>query len=227
MADFAAIAARALPLVDLTSLNDDDTPETIAALCRRAVTPIGNVAAVCIWPRFVAQAKALLQATGVRVATVVNFPQGTSPLAEVLTEMGTVRADGADEIDIVIPYAAYRAGERQPTVDLVTAAKQACGGRLLKVILETGQLVQPDVIAAAARDVITAGADFLKTSTGKTAPAATPQAAEVLLEVIAAHRARTGRVVGFKAAGGIRNVADAGIYLALADGRMGADYAQP
>jgi deoxyribose-phosphate aldolase len=225
--DLAAVARRALPLIDLTSLNDDDTPERIAALCGRAVTPFGKVAAVCIYPRFVAQARELLRGKKVRIATVSNFPQGTAALADVVSETRKAVADGADEVDVVMPYRAYLAGDRRAATELIAATKAACGDARLKVILETGQLARPEVIAGAGRDAIAAGADFLKTSTGKTSPSATPEAAEALLEVIRAHRDKTQRVIGFKAAGGIRTAAQAAVYLDLADRLLGPDYARP
>jgi deoxyribose-phosphate aldolase len=227
MTDLAAVARRALPLIDLTSLNDDDTSERIAALCGRAVTPFGQVAAVCIYPRFVAGARKLLRGKKVRIATVANFPQGTAALADVASEARTAVADGADEVDVVMPYRAYLAGDRRAATELIAATKAACGEARLKVILETGQLARADIIADAGRDAIAAGADFLKTSTGKTSPSATPEAAEALLGVIRAHRDKTQRVIGFKAAGGIRTAAQAAVYLELADRLLGPDYARP
>ena len=223
-----AVAARLLPCLDLTSLNDDDTPETIAVLCRRATTPFGKVAAVCVWPRFVAQAHELLRDTGVRVATVVNFPAGIAGPAEVAAETHRAIEAGADEVDLVFPYVAFLAGQRQLATAMVQAIRNAGGAeRCLKVILETGRLVRPDIIAAAARDAIDAGADFLKTSTGKVDPGATPDAVDILLTAIRDHRRAVGRTVGLKAAGGIRTVAQAKVYVDLADRIMGSDYVRP
>lgn len=222
------VAARLLPCLDLTSLNDDDTTERIATLCRRAVTPYGKVAAVCVWPRFVAQARDLLRDTDVRVATVVNFPTGNSGAAEVAAETRAAVAAGADEIDLVFPYVAYLAGARAAPRCMVQTVREASGSnRCLKVILETGRLARPDIIAAAARDAIAAGADFLKTSTGKVDPGATPDATEVLLVVIRDHRRATGRSIGLKAAGGIRTVTQAGVYVDLVDRIIGPDLALP
>lgn len=222
------VAARLLPCLDLTSLNDDDTPDTIVALCRRVVTPFGKAAAVCVWPRFVAQAHELLRGTGVRVATVVNFPAGIAVPADAATETRVAVAAGADEIDLVFPYVAFLAGARSLAEEMVQAIRGVIrADHVLKVILETGRLVRPDLIAAAARDAIGAGADFLKTSTGKVSPAATPDAAEMLLTVIRDHRRAAGHTVGLKASGGIRTVAQAKVYVDLADRIMGPDYVRP
>jgi deoxyribose-phosphate aldolase len=216
----AEAARRALPLVDLTSLNDDDTPERIAALCEQAVTPAGNVAAVCVYAPFVKQCVEALGGTGVRVATVANFPAGGLDVDATRSEIERELADGADEIDVVLPYAAYRDGDRDGALELVRAARAATGDATLKVILETGRL--EDVVGAASDDVLQAGADFLKTSTGKLKPGATLDAARPMLEAIAA----AGRG-GFKASGGVRTAEDAAGYLDLADALLGPDWVTP
>lgn len=218
------VAVRALPLVDLTSLNDDDTDDRIRDLCLRALTPAGAVAAVCVYPRFVALARRLLDGTGVRIATVVNFPGGRDDAPAVARATRAAVADGADEIDVVTGYGDLLRGERARPFDLLLACREACGdGVAMKVILETGALADADLIEAAGRDAVAAGANFLKTSTGKLQPAATPEAAAVMLAVIR----DSGRPVGFKAAGGIRDTATAAVYLALADAVMGAGWATP
>jgi deoxyribose-phosphate aldolase len=223
-----AVAARVLPCLDLTSLNDDDTPAAIDALCRRAITPFGPVAAVCIQPRFVAQAKALLRDTEVRVATVANFPQGTGTETAIAGEIEASLRDGADEIDVVINHVAYLAGARTAAMAPVAIARRCCGARgRVKVILETGRLARPDIMLAAARDAIAAGADFLKTSTGKTVPGATPEAAEMLLTAIRDHRRGADAIIGLKAAGGIRTVAQAVAYVDLAERFFGPPYVRP
>jgi deoxyribose-phosphate aldolase len=215
-------ARRALGLVDLTSLNDDDTADVIAALCERAVTPLGNVAAVCIHLPFVRQAAQTLRGTGVRVATVVNFPAGMESGDEVAAATSAAIADGADEIDVVLPYERYAAGDRDAALDVVSATRAAADGATLKVILETGRIGGPEVIHAAAADVLAFGADFVKTSTGKLQPGATLDAARPMLEAIRA----AGRG-GFKAAGGVRTAEDAGTYLELADEIMGEGWTSP
>jgi deoxyribose-phosphate aldolase len=216
-------ARRALACLDLTNLAEGCTAADIAALCARAVTPFGRVAAVCIWPRFVAVAKAHLAGTGVRVATVVNFPSGGLGLRAVRAEVAGALADGADEIDLVMPYRRLMAGDARPARRMVAAVRAAAPGTLLKVILETGELGAEAMIRRAASVALAGGADFLKTSTGKVGTNATPAATRLLLE--AARGA--GRPVGVKPAGGVRTTADAEAYLALADGVMGPGWARP
>lgn len=224
MTDYhTAIVGRLIPLLDLTSLNDG-VDDDIAGLCERAVTPAGEVAAVCVWPQFVTECRRRLAGSGIRVATVVNFPHGGADSELAVAEARAVVADGADEVDLVMPYEAWLAGERERANGLVAAVKQAIGTRItLKVILETGALGSAENAAAISRDAIGAGADFLKTSTGKRQPGATLEAAEVLLSVIR----ELGGNVGFKAAGGVRSTVEAAEYLDLADQMMGRGWAGP
>ncbi|MET1081357.1 MAG: deoxyribose-phosphate aldolase [Pseudomonas sp.] len=218
------VAQQAIGLLDLTSLNADDTDERIRALCRRALSPAGAVAAVCVYPRFVALARQTLDSLGgtqVRVATVTNFPAGAADVQGAAEETLAAVLAGADEVDVVYPYTALRRGDRQVGRDLVRACKQACGERaLLKVILETGELAEPELIRQASLDAIDAGADFIKTSTGKVTVNASEHAARLMLAAIAE---RGGRV-GFKPAGGIRTLADAKTYIQLAGDALGADW---
>jgi deoxyribose-phosphate aldolase len=217
-------AARALACLDLTSLNLDDTPERIDALCDRALSPAPGIdihpAAVCIYPRFVAQAAARLVGTGIVVAAVANFPLGTAAADDVVAEVEQALADGADEIDVVFPFHAYMAGDHNSAGELVRRVSAVCRSAsrpaILKVILETGVLHDTSTIEAAAELAVAHGADFLKTSTGKLEPAATPEAAAALLEVIAEVQRRDRRV-GLKVAGGVKTVADAAVYFDLAD----------
>ncbi|GGD05305.1 deoxyribose-phosphate aldolase [Aureimonas glaciei] len=217
-----AEAARALiASLDLTDLNETCTEADVAALCARAATPEGAVAAICIWPRFVAGARAGL-APGIRIATVVNFPLGSDDPAQTARDAAAALADGADEIDMVIDYQRLAADpeyvERQ-----VRTVKAACGGAVLKAILETGELMEPDLIAKAARAALAGGADFLKTSTGKTARHASLEAAKIMLAAIAA----AGGRAGFKASGGIKTFEDARAYHDLAEALCGAGWATP
>ncbi|MET3889601.1 deoxyribose-phosphate aldolase [Bosea sp. OAE506] len=216
-----ATARRALSLLDLTDLSDNADEAGLAALCARAVGAPGPVAAICIWPRFVAQARTMLGRAPVRIATVVNFPQGESTGAEVLAETQSAVAAGADEIDLVLPWRAFLAGDAAGAEAMVRAVREACGGQTLKVILETGEYPDLDRVRAASELAIAAGADFIKTSTGKTAHSASLPAARTMLEVIAAN----GRPVGLKPSGGIRTLADAAGYLELADAIMGSGWA--
>lgn len=215
---------HALTLLDLTSLNDNDDETAIAHLCSRAVTPYGQVAAVCVWPRFVPLCKEWLWGTSVRVATVANFPQGRDSFNLALADTRAALAYGADEVDLVFPYRTWRAGEHSKAHDLVAACKQICGREvLLKIILETGRLGEPQTIYRASLDAINAGADFLKTSTGKTEISATLPAAQAMLEAI-----RTAeRPVGCKVSGGIRTTDEAIAYLNLAERIMGSGWTRP
>ncbi len=221
------VARRALPLLDLTSLNDDDTEAAIERLCARARAPLGQVAAVCVYPRFVKLCRAALAGSGVRVACVANFPAGTGTRDMVAAEVARAVVDGADEVDVVLPYSALLAGDRRTPADLVSACREACGDQAwLKVILETGVLKTRDRIAEASRIAIDNGADFIKTSTGKVQPGATLDAARVMLDAI--HSALFAeRRIGFKAASGIRTLGQAAAYLGLADEIMGPGWATP
>ncbi len=218
-------AAVALSLLDLTNLRDDCTPAQIEALCARAQSPYGNTAAICIWPRFVAQARGILGADHVvKIATVVNFPGGDMEVADVSAEAREAIADGADEIDLVIPYRAFLAGNELAVTDMVAAVRAECKGPIfLKTILETGEIKDTALIRRASQLAIDAGSDFIKTSTGKVAVNATLEAADIMLRAIRA----SGRKVGFKPAGGIGSVSDAALYLSLAETIMAPDWAMP
>jgi deoxyribose-phosphate aldolase len=219
------LARRALGLLDLTNLNDDCSAADISALTQRAVSEHGSVAAVCVWPRFVAQAAAELKGTGVTVATVVNFPAGGTETSAVVAETEKAIADGADEIDLVMPYRGFVEGRRGFAEEQIIRVRAAVPEpALLKVILETGEIGDPLLIHLASEIAIGAGADFIKTSTGKVAVNATLDAAEVMLTAIEESRRDHQKQAGFKAAGGIRTLADAAGYLALADRIMGHNW---
>jgi deoxyribose-phosphate aldolase len=210
----ATEAARiALACLDLTSLNDGDTAADIDKLCARAAGPHGATAAVCVWPRFAAQARAKLP-RGVRVAAVANFPDGSSDIERAVRDTRQIVDAGGDEVDVVIPYRELDAGPA-----LLTAVRRAAGSLTLKVIVESGELVDEAPIRRACAIALDAGADFLKTSTGKTTTSATPAAARLLLAAI---RDGGHANVGFKPAGGIRTVADAAAYIALTNEYLGA-----
>lgn len=224
MPDLAAVAARALPLLDLTNLNDTCDDAAIHALCARAATAHGTVAAVCIWPQFVPVARKLLKGTDVKVATVANFPRGHNDPEAAARQTAAAFADGAHEVDVVIPYHALLAGDATAVTRLVEAAREKVPrGRRLKAILETGEITDGALIAKASRLALEAGAHFIKTSTGKTQVSATPEAARIMLEAIKASR----RKAGIKPSGGIRTAADAAVYLALADDIMGPGWVSP
>ncbi|MFT6774529.1 MAG: deoxyribose-phosphate aldolase [Paracoccaceae bacterium] len=222
MTDLEDAARRALACLDLTNLDDDCNEAAIDALIERAVTPYGSVAAICIWPRFVSYARARL-APDVKIATVVNFPTGTESDEDVIAMTEQAIIDGADEIDMVIPWRALLEGSPEQIPARVERVKRAAGDARVKAILETGVLEDADLIRRASDLALEGGADFIKTSTGKVAVNATLSAAEIMLEAIRDHDPSCG----FKAAGGIRTTQDAANYLDAADRIMGLGWADP
>ncbi|WP_067522919.1 deoxyribose-phosphate aldolase [Endozoicomonas ascidiicola] len=216
---------KALSLIDLTSLNEDDTDEVIIALCRKAKTEVGATAAVCVYPRFVKLARRTLNElnlSSVKVATVTNFPHGNPNITVAVEETRSAVEAGADEVDVVFPYRSLMEGDKEIGYELVKACKSVCGEKvILKVIIESGVLDDPSLIKAASEISIRAGADFIKTSTGKVSVNATIEAAEVMLAVIKESQLNH---VGFKAAGGIRTAEEAMTHLQLAENMMGAEW---
>lgn len=214
------IARRVLPLIDLTLLGDDDTVGEVEALCDAAHTPFGDVAAVCVWPQFVETAIARLDGTGIDVAAVSNFPDGSSDIERAVTESVGIAQTGGREVDVVLPWRALVSGERGVGTELVRAVRTALpDDMVLKVILESGEIDDPALIRVAAEEAVAGGADFLKTSTGKTDRSATPDAARILFDVATA----AARPVGVKISGGVRTVADARTYLEIADDALGPE----
>jgi len=223
MTEPALVALRCL---DLTSLKDDDSDTSVDQLARRADTPFGAPAALCVWPAFVPTARRTLDAQGqhgVRVATVVNFPQGDAAPDEVARQIDDALDKGADEIDAVLPWRALRAGDTQAAHALVRACRRACGERPLKLILETGELRDAALVRTASEISLAEGADFLKTSTGKVKVNATPEAVAVMLEVLRAH----GGNKGLKIAGGVGTVADVQRYLSQVRAALGDEALAP
>lgn len=220
-------AKRALSLMDLTTLNDNDTDEKVIALCQQAKTAFGTPAAICVYPRFVPIARKTLKAVGidlVKIATVTNFPHGNDDIEIAVTETKAAVAYGADEVDVVFPYKALIAGNEQIGFDLVAACKSVCAenGVLLKVIIETGELQTEVLIRQASEIAIRAGADFIKTSTGKVAINATLESARIMLETI--RDLGVAERVGFKAAGGVKTAEEAAQYLSLATSILGNEW---
>lgn len=221
-----ARARAAISMVDLTDLSDGCDSAAVAALCDRA-SRFGT-AAVCVWPEFVAMSNEILREFradgGPAVATVVNFPTGDERAFSVATQTERALADGADEIDVVLPYRAFLSGARDCASSVLQAVRSVSDERaLVKVIIEAGELPDVDTIARATQFAIDHGADFVKTSTGKSAVSATPDAVEAMLSVIARER----RTVGLKPSGGISTAADADAYLRLAEDAMGLDWLSP
>lgn len=225
MAITPELARLAISLVDLTNLDDRCTDADVAALCARAAEH--GTAAVCVWPDFVRRATAALAGTGIGVATVVNFPTGDERPYAVGAVTGCAVDDGATEIDVVLPYRAFLAGDTPWVLDVLRTARVASAGAHLKVILETGELGDTETIAEATRLAIEAGADFVKTSTGKSPVSATIDAAATMLDVISQTTPAGGHMVGLKPSGGIRTADQAAEYLTLAAGVMGESYLTP
>ncbi|GAA2367798.1 deoxyribose-phosphate aldolase [Dactylosporangium salmoneum] len=224
----------AIRMVDLTTLEGSDTPGKVRALCAKAVRPdpadgtCPSAAAVCVYPAMIGVAAEALRGTGVHLASVATaFPSGQAPMAVKLADTKAAVADGADEIDMVISRGAFLAGRYAEVHDEIAAVKQACGDAHLKVILETGELATLDNVRRASWLAMLAGADFIKTSTGKVQPAATLPVTLVMLEAVRDFRAETGRIVGVKPAGGIRTAKDAIKYLVLVNETAGPDWLDP
>jgi len=226
MTDLQNTAKEAISLMDLTTLNNDDTDAIVIDLCHQAHSPAGDTAAVCIYPRFIPAARKALKEQGtekITIATVTNFPHGNDDIEIAVAETRASIAYGADEVDVVFPYRAFMDGDEEVGFELVKACKEACGDILLKVIIESGELKDPDLIRRASEICIDAGADFIKTSTGKVPVNATLKAAEVMLKVIRDKNPN----VGFKAAGGVKDAQTAKDYLDLAREILGDDWVGP
>lgn len=226
MTDLQKTAKEAIGLMDLTTLNEDDTEQKVIDLCHQAKSLAGDTDAVCIYPQFIAIAHKTLRAQDrntIKVATVTNFPHGNADLKHAVFETENAIASGADEVDVVFPYKAFIAGDESIGFELVKACKEACGDVLLKVIIESGELKTPARIKKASEICIDAGADFIKTSTGKVAVNATLEAAEIMLIVIK----EKNRNVGFKAAGGVKDAQTAKAYLDLARKILGDEWVSP
>jgi deoxyribose-phosphate aldolase len=224
----------AIRCMDLTTLEGSDTPGKVAALCSKAVRPdptdanIPSVAAVCVYPNLVPTAVERLRGSGVKVASVATaFPSGQSPLEAKLDETRWVVEQGADEVDMVIDRGAFLSGRYAKVYDEIVRVKEVCGDAHLKVILETGELGTYDNVRRASLLAMAAGADFIKTSTGKLPSAATLPVALVMLEAIRDVHDETGRMVGFKPAGGIRVAKQAVQHLVLVHETLGPEWLTP
>jgi deoxyribose-phosphate aldolase len=222
-------------MMDLTTLEGKDTPGKVAYLCRKALQPadpkynVPTCAAVCVYPNMVKYARKFLgENSPVHVASVATgFPSGQFPLPTKLNEVRRAVADGADEVDMVINRCAFLAGDHVKMFDEIAATKEASGPAHLKVILETGELVTYDNVRLASEIAMQAGADFIKTSTGKVSPAATMPVTLVMLEAIRDYFFATGVRIGMKPAGGIRNAKQALHYLVMVKETLGDDWLTP
>lgn len=216
------LAKKAIQLMDLTNLDPNATNADITNCCERAKQY--NVAAICINPQYVALARKLLANTSVKVATVANFPLGNSDIDTVTHDINKAIEDGAEEIDVVMPYEDYIAGQTQAVVAFIKSCKQVCNDKaLLKVILETGALPNASVILQASRDAISAGADFIKTSTGKHTQGASLLACVMML--VAIKEAQQENInVGLKISGGVKTFADVSNYFAITKEIIGEQF---
>ncbi len=224
----------AISMMDLTTLEGSDTPGKVRALCRKARVPdatrpqLGPVAAVCVYPQLVSVARDALRGSPVKVASVATaFPSGLSAIEVRLEDTRRAIGDGADEIDMVIDRGAFLRGDYAKVADEIAAVKQVCGPTHLKVILETGELGSYDNVRRASDLALGAGTDFIKTSTGKIEPAATPSVTLVMLEAIRDFYFLTGQRAGMKPAGGIRTAKQALHYLVLVKETLGDDWLTP
>jgi deoxyribose-phosphate aldolase len=224
----------AIRMVDLTTLEGADTPGKVRALCAKAARPDPTdpaappVAAVCVYPDRVATAVEALQGTPVQIASVATaFPSGRASLATKLIDVGEAVIEGATEIDMVIDRGAFLAGRYLQVFDEIVAVKKMCGAAHLKVILETGELATLDSVRRASWLALLAGGDFIKTSTGKITPAATPPVALVMLEAVRDFHAATGSLRGVKLAGGIRVTKEAVRYLVMVKEIAGDPWLDP
>ncbi len=224
----------ALSMMDLTTLEGQDTPGKVAYLCRKAIRPaearyqVPSCAAVCVYPNLVRAAKMFVRGSGVQVAAVATaFPSGQMPLPVKLEDTRRACEDGADEIDMVIDRGAFLAGDYARVSDEISAVKTVCGSVHLKVILETGELVTYDNVRLASEIAMRAGGDFIKTSTGKVTPAATLPVTLVMLEAIRDYFYATGVRIGMKPAGGIKTAKQALAYLVMVKETMGDDWLTP
>ena len=225
----------ALSMIDLTTLEGQDTPGKVRQLCQKAihlhdaVPDLPHVAAVCVYPTMVKVARqALAGHDDIKVASVATaFPSGMAPLSVKLEDVRAAVAEGADEVDMVISRGAFLAGDYQRVFDEIVAVKEACGPAHLKVILETGELGTLDRVRRASILAINAGADFIKTSTGKIQPAATLPVTLVMLLAIRDHYYATGRRVGMKPAGGISKAKLAIQYLVMLRETLGEGWLTP
>jgi deoxyribose-phosphate aldolase len=224
----------AIRMMDLTTLEGKDTPGKIRALCAKAIHPqpgdpsIPSVAAVCVYPALIADAKEALRGSGVKVASVATgFPSGQTFRDIKIAEVKAAVAAGADEVDMVIDRGAFLSGDYATVFDEVVEIKDACGEAHLKVILETGELGTFDAVRRASILAMAAGADFIKTSTGKVQPAATLPVTLVMLEAIRDFEKATGKLIGMKPAGGIRNAKEAIQYLVVLYETLGPRWMTP
>lgn len=212
-----------LSCLDLTSLGKDDNQDSIIKLCNKAQNTYGNVAAVCVYPKFISLVKKQLEDSGIKIASVVNFPTGEAELPNIKDEIKKAIGLGADEIDAVFPYKSFLSNDIDNCQRFLELVKKECGKQCCKIILETGELKHSRLIHRASELCIDYEVDFIKTSTGKTPISATTAAANAILETIFEKKSSTG----FKASGGIKSFEDARQYMVLAQDILGENWVNP
>ena len=224
----------ALSMIDLTTLEGKDSPGKVKQLCYKAshlhdsFPNLPNVAAICVYPTMVPVAKKALVGTGINIASVATaFPSGMVDIKAKLDEVKLVVESGADEVDMVISRGKFLGGEYQYVYDEIAQVKECCGEVHLKVILETGELITLDNVRLASDIAMEAGADFIKTSTGKVSPAATPSVVLTMLEAIRDYKVKTGKKIGMKPAGGISTAKQAIQFLVMIKETLGNDWLSP
>jgi deoxyribose-phosphate aldolase len=224
----------ALSMIDLTTLEGKDSEGKVKQLCYKAShlhhkhPGLPNVAAICVYPTMVPIAKKALEGTGINVASVATaFPSGMADINAKLDEVKSVVDAGADEVDMVISRGKFLSGDYDYVSNEISQVKDACGKAHLKVILETGELVTLDNVQLASDIAMEAGADFIKTSTGKVSPAATPSVVLTMLEAIRDFQTKTGKKIGMKPAGGIGTAKQAIQYLVMIKETLGEDWLSP
>lgn len=223
MTDTANATARALACLDLACVSAGANEADVDAAAKEACTRHGPVAALSVWPVHVARAASRLKGTRVKVASVVSFPGGDAPISAVIDETKRAMDDGASEIDLVVPWKALLEGHPENIPARVARIKAAADNAPVKAIIESGILAEPETIAAATRGALDGGADFVRTSTGLAPINATPEAARIILDILAAY----DRPAGLKVAGTIRSTAEALQYLAMADETLGPENVTP
>ena len=224
----------ALSMIDLTTLEGKDSPGKVKQLCYKAshlhdsFPNLPNVAAICVYPTMVPVAKKALVGTGINIASVATaFPSGMVDIKAKLDEVKLVVESGANEVDMVISRGKFLGGEYQYVYDEIAQVKECCGEVHLKVILETGELITLDNVRLASDIAMEAGADFIKTSTGKVSPAATPSVVLTMLEAIRDYKGKTGKKIGMKPAGGISTAKQAIQFLVMIKETLGNDWLSP
>lgn len=222
MRDFE-MAQKLISCLDLTSLNKNDNETNITKLCQKALTPYGKAAAVCIYPKFIPLVQTLLEGSDIKIATVVNFPEGGTDLAAITSEIKKAVAFGADEIDAVFPYHDFINGNSDICRKFMETVCKESGGHTIKIILESGAFPHISMLKDACRLCLEYNINFLKTSTGKTKVSATVEAANAILEVIR----ETPRNVGFKASGGIKTFEQARQYFILSQSILDENWPVP